>query len=71
MPEFISSNQEYVEKAKKAGVPLIGNDIKSQIGATILHRVLAQLCVDRGIKKNKDEEAKENCGKFIKGEIDW
>jgi len=56
MPEFISSNQEYVEKAKKAGVPLIGDDIKSQIGATILHRVLAQLCVDRGIKINKTSQ---------------
>jgi len=56
MPEFISSNEEYVEKAKKANVPLIGDDIKSQIGATILHRVLAQLCVDRGVKINKTSQ---------------
>lgn len=56
MPEFITSNQEYVDKAKKAGAPLIGDDIKSQIGATILHRVLAQLCVDRGIKINKTSQ---------------
>jgi myo-inositol-1-phosphate synthase len=56
MPEFISSNDEYVEKAKKANVPLIGDDIKSQIGATILHRVLAQLCVDRGVKINKTSQ---------------
>ena len=50
MPTFISSDPQYVEKAKKAKVPLIGDDIKSQIGATILHRVLTQLCVDRGVK---------------------
>lgn len=56
MPEFISSNEIYVEKAKKANVPLIGDDIKSQIGATILHRVLAQLCVDRGVKINKTSQ---------------
>ena len=56
MPEFITSNPEFVEKAKKAKVPLIGDDIKSQIGATILHRVLAQLCVDRGVKINKTSQ---------------
>jgi myo-inositol-1-phosphate synthase len=56
MPEFISSEEEYVEKAKKAKVPLIGDDIKSQIGATILHRVLTQLCVDRGVKINKTSQ---------------
>lgn len=50
MPTFISSDPEYAEKAKKAKVPLVGDDIKSQIGATILHRVLTQLCVDRGVK---------------------
>ncbi len=56
MPEFITSNPEFVEKAKKAKVPIIGDDIKSQIGATILHRVLAQLCVDRGVKINKTSQ---------------
>ena len=56
MPEFISSNKEFVEKSLKANVPLIGDDIKSQIGATILHRVLSQLCVDRGVKINKTSQ---------------
>jgi len=56
MPEFITSSKEFVEKARKAKVPLIGDDIKSQIGATILHRVLTQLCVDRGIKINKTSQ---------------
>jgi myo-inositol-1-phosphate synthase len=56
MPEFISSNPEYVEKSKKAKVPLIGDDIKSQVGATILHRVITQLCVDRGVKINKTSQ---------------
>jgi myo-inositol-1-phosphate synthase len=56
MPEFLTSNEEYVRKAKEAKVPLIGDDIKSQIGATILHRVLTQLCVDRGVKINKTSQ---------------
>ena len=56
MPEFISSNEKYVALAKAAGVPLIGDDIKSQVGATILHRVLAQLCVDRGVKITKTSQ---------------
>lgn len=56
MPEFITSNPEYVNKAKKANIPMIGDDVKSQIGATILHRVLTQLCVDRGVKINKTSQ---------------
>lgn len=56
MPEFIISSKEFAEKAKKAKIPLIGDDIKSQIGATILHRVLTQLCVDRGVKINKTSQ---------------
>jgi len=56
MPEFILSDQKYVDLATEAGVPLIGDDIKSQIGATILHRVLAQLCVDRGVKITKTSQ---------------
>lgn len=56
MPAFLSSDPIYVEKFKNAKVPLIGDDIKSQIGATILHRVLTQLCVDRGVKINKTSQ---------------
>ena len=50
MPEFISSQEQYVRKFQDARLPMVGDDIKSQIGATILHRVLAQLLVDRGVK---------------------
>jgi myo-inositol-1-phosphate synthase len=50
MPEFISSDKVYVQNFKEKRLPLVGDDIKSQIGATILHRVLTQLLVDRGVK---------------------
>ncbi len=46
----ISSQEQYVRKFQDARLPMVGDDIKSQIGATILHRVLAQLLVDRGVK---------------------
>jgi myo-inositol-1-phosphate synthase len=51
MPEFIASDPEKIWPAKfeKAGVPLLGDDIKSQVGATILHRNLVRLCLDRGV----------------------
>ncbi len=47
MPVFIASNPEWARKFKDRGVPIIGDDIKSQIGATIVHRALAQLFRDR------------------------
>lgn len=47
MPVFIASNPEWAKKFKDRGVPIIGDDIKSQIGATIVHRTLAQLFKDR------------------------
>ncbi len=50
IPVFVASNPEWAEKFKKAGVPIIGDDIKSQVGATIVHRVLTQLFGDRGCK---------------------
>ncbi len=50
MPVFIASNPEWAEKFKKRGLPIIGDDMKSQFGATITHRVLAKLAADRGIK---------------------
>jgi myo-inositol-1-phosphate synthase len=49
IPEFITSDPVWQEKYRKAGLPIAGDDIKSQVGATILHRVLAQLFLDRGI----------------------
>jgi myo-inositol-1-phosphate synthase len=49
MPEFIASNQEWAKKFEQAGLPVLGDDIKSQVGATILHRNLVRLCLDRGV----------------------
>ncbi|MFZ2625266.1 MAG: inositol-3-phosphate synthase [Propionibacterium sp.] len=49
MPVFIASDPQWAEKFTRAGVPIVGDDIKSQIGATITHRVLAKLFEDRGI----------------------
>ncbi len=50
IPEFIASNPEWASKFEKNKLPVAGDDIKSQIGATILHRVITQLLKDRGIK---------------------
>jgi myo-inositol-1-phosphate synthase len=50
MPVFIASNQEWAEQFRKRGLPVIGDDIKSQVGATISHRVLTRLLGDRGVK---------------------
>jgi myo-inositol-1-phosphate synthase len=50
IPEFIVSDSGWQEKFRKAGLPMAGDDIKSQVGATILHRVIAQLLSDRGIE---------------------
>ena len=49
LPVFIASDPEWAEKFEAAGVPIIGDDIKSQVGATITHRVLAKLFEDRGV----------------------
>jgi myo-inositol-1-phosphate synthase len=49
LPVFIASRPEWAERFAKAGVPIIGDDIKSQVGATIVHRVLSRLMEDRGI----------------------
>jgi myo-inositol-1-phosphate synthase len=50
IPEFIASNPTWAKKFVKAKIPVAGDDIKSQIGATIVHRVLAKLFYDRGVK---------------------
>jgi myo-inositol-1-phosphate synthase len=50
IPVFIASNQEWAQKFVDAGLPIIGDDIKSQVGATIVHRQLARLFEDRGVK---------------------
>ncbi len=50
MPVFIASDNEWAQRFKDAGVPIVGDDIKSQVGATIVHRVLTKLFSDRGVK---------------------
>ncbi|GCC10473.1 inositol-3-phosphate synthase [archaeon] len=50
IPEFIASDNEWAQKFTRAGLPVAGDDIKSQVGATILHRALVQLLKDRGVK---------------------
>ncbi|HEX4431971.1 MAG TPA: inositol-3-phosphate synthase [Frankiaceae bacterium] len=49
LPVFIAGTPEWAEKFRAAGVPIVGDDIKSQVGATITHRVLARLFEDRGV----------------------
>ncbi len=49
LPVFIASDPEWAQKFTDAGVPIIGDDIKSQVGATITHRVMAKLFEDRGV----------------------
>ncbi len=49
IPVFIASDPEWAQKFVAAGLPIIGDDIKSQVGATITHRVLANLFKDRGV----------------------
>jgi myo-inositol-1-phosphate synthase len=49
IPVFIASDPEWAAKFANAGVPIVGDDIKSQVGATIVHRILARLFEDRGL----------------------
>ncbi len=49
IPVFIASDEEWAQKFKEKGLPIVGDDIKSQVGATITHRVLATLMADRGV----------------------
>ena len=50
LPVFIASDPQWAARFTEAGVPIIGDDIKSQVGATITHRVLAKLFEDRGVE---------------------
>lgn len=50
IPVFIASSEYWGERFRQRGLPIIGDDIKSQLGATILHRVLTSLFVDRGVR---------------------
>jgi len=49
IPVFIASNRSWAERFRTAGIPIIGDDIKSQVGATIVHRALARLFEERGV----------------------
>jgi myo-inositol-1-phosphate synthase len=53
LPVFIASDPVWAEKFRTAGVPIVGDDIKSQVGATITHRVLARLFEDRGVQLDR------------------
>src|SRR6201990_1529814 len=50
LPVFIASDPVWAKKFEEAGVPIVGDDCKSQVGATITHRVLAKLFEDRGVE---------------------
>ncbi|HQY31504.1 MAG TPA: inositol-3-phosphate synthase [Thermomicrobiales bacterium] len=50
IPVFIASQEYWANRFKERGVPIIGDDIKSQVGATITHRVLTRLFADRGVR---------------------
>ena len=50
IPVFIASQEYWAERFREKGLPIMGDDIKSQVGATILHRVLTTLFVDRGVR---------------------
>lgn len=53
LPVFIASDPVWAEKFRAAGVPIVGDDIKSQVGATITHRVMAKLFEDRGVQLDR------------------
>jgi myo-inositol-1-phosphate synthase len=50
IPVFIASNDAWAQKFADAGLPVVGDDIKAQVGATILHRTLTNLFLDRGMR---------------------
>ncbi|MBI5297111.1 MAG: inositol-3-phosphate synthase [Chloroflexi bacterium] len=50
IPVFIASSEYWSKRFRDAGLPILGDDIKSQVGATIVHRVLTSLFVDRGVR---------------------
>ncbi len=53
IPVFIASQEYWSERFRQRNLPIIGDDIKSQVGATILHRVLTSLFVDRGVRLDR------------------
>ena len=53
MPSFIVSDQKWARRFEERGIPAIGDDVKSQMGATIIHRALVKLFEDRGVKLDR------------------
>ena len=53
IPVFIASDEKWAQRFREAGVPIIGDDIKAQVGATIVHRVLADLFAKRGVRLDR------------------
>ncbi len=53
IPVFIASNPEWAARFEKAGIPIIGDDIKAQLGATIVHRILTDLFAKRGVAMDR------------------
>jgi myo-inositol-1-phosphate synthase len=53
IPVFIASDPEWAKRFEDAGVPIVGDDIKSQVGATIVHRILTRLFEDRGVELDR------------------
>jgi len=53
MPVFIASDKKWAKKFEDKKIPVIGDDIKSQVGSTIVHRILTKLCMDRGVTIDK------------------
>ncbi len=53
VPVFIASDPRYAKRFEERGLPIVGDDIKSQVGATILHRALARLFADRGVELDR------------------
>src|SRR5687767_9060842 len=56
IPVFIAREQYWHKRFKKAGLPIIGDDIKSQVGATIVHRQLARLFAERGVRLERTSQ---------------
>jgi myo-inositol-1-phosphate synthase len=53
MPSFIVSEPQWAKRFEAKGIPIVGDDVKSQMGATIIHRVLAKLFEDRGVRLDR------------------
>jgi myo-inositol-1-phosphate synthase len=56
IPVFIAKENYWAERFRRAGLPIVGDDVKSQLGATIVHRQLARLCSERGISLRRTSQ---------------